>query len=84
MAPETHRSFHSALFSPVRGGLARLLKSAPLYPTEFPPTGDPQELPQNLLSGGSLSSFLFLASGPVAYIHSFPLGWAHPDCWPTG
>lgn len=88
MALETHRSLHSALSSPVPGGLTTLLMSAsgalPLCTLQSSPTGDPRELPQNLLSGESLSSFLFLASGPVAYIHSLPLGWAHPDCQPAG
>lgn len=56
----------------------------PFAPYRVPSTGDPQESPQNLLLVGSLSSFLSLASGLVAYIYCHPLSWAHPDCWPIG
>ena len=59
MALETHRSLHSALSSPFPGGLTTLwrvhLGLCPSVPYRVPPTGDPRELPQNLLLGGSLS-----------------------------
>ena len=58
--------------------------NCPSVPYRVPRTGNPQELPQNLLLTGSLSSFLSLASGLVGYIYGLPCGWAHPDCWPSG
>lgn len=66
MALETHRSLHSALSSPVPGGLTTLLMSAsgalPLCTLQSSP-----EVPRATTkhcSLESLSSFLFLASGP--------------------
>lgn len=96
MPLETHRSFHSALFSLVPGRLATPLRcaaeailgntvsvNAPLHP-RVTSIGDPQEPPQNLLLAGSLSSFLSLVSGLVAYIHGLPLGSGYPDWRPSG